>query len=114
MFLKGISLEFMLFLKPICPFLRTNLYLIRHAKGDRPNQATMFRNLTGIKQLDMMDTRRFQIINKWKIYKKAPDPSTAGQFFKQGTVAGNTFASDMKEGLTVAKVDPANAMTGPD
>ena len=96
-YLKGISLEFMLFLMPIVPFFKTNLYLIRHAKGDTPNQATFFKNYTGIKQLDMMDTRRYHIVKKWKIYKPGVNPTTAGAFMKQGMIAGNDMSEDKKD-----------------
>ena len=112
-FLKGISFEFMLFLMPIIPYFKTNLYLIRHAKGDRPTQATLYKNYTGIKQLDMMDTRRYHIMKKWKIRKGGTDPTTAGTFMKQGMIAGNDMSEQQKDTLNVVQVPAEGAMTGP-
>jgi hypothetical protein len=114
--LKGISFEFVLHIMPQIPYFRTKLSLIKHRRGDVPTYRTFYKQYSGTRMLDMMDTERFKIVKQWKFYKSNTHFATsAGGATKNDMIVGNQFSSNKWQPpeLQVVKVPLAEAMTGP-
>lgn len=112
--LKGISFEFILHIQPQIPYFRTKLSLIKHRKGDIPTYRTFYKQYTGNRMLDMMDTERYQIVKQWKFSKSNTSFATsAGAATKNDMIVGNQFSSNKWQPpeLHVVKVPEAEAMT---
>lgn len=62
---KGVSLEMMWSKELTVPRCDMNILLIKYAKGDHPTPYNIYKNYTGVKELDMFDNRRFKIVKKW-------------------------------------------------
>lgn len=105
-FCKGVSLDFMAHLLPQFPHALLKVKLIRHAKDDFPRAANVVKGYTGVRELDMFDTRRFNILKEWKFYLKQNQPTTAGAEVDvdgDGTV-GKDMNTDAYDGNKIAIV----------
>lgn len=97
---KGVSLDFMAHLLPQFPHALLKVKLLRFAKDDFPTKANVVKGYTGVRELDMFDTRRFNIMKEWKFYLKQSQPTTAGlqvDIDGEGTV-GNDMNADAYDG----------------
>lgn len=96
--IKGISLEFMTWLKPQLPFANLKVSLIKYAKGDAPDINSLYKRYTEVKPLDMMDTRRFKVLKQWKFFHRQSQPTTAGSEMASQMFTGNNMNSDAYDG----------------
>lgn len=115
--LKGISLEFILHIQPQIPYFKTKLSLIKHRRGDIPTYRTFYKQYTGNRMLDMMDTERYKIVKQWKFYKSNTQFATsAGAGTKNDMIVGNQFSANKWQPpeLKVVQVPLAEAMTAAD
>jgi hypothetical protein len=101
--IKGISLDFMTWLKPQIPHLKIRVSLIRYARDDLPNKDNMFKNYTQNKMLDMTDNRRFKTLKVWNFNHYQSHPSTAGKEENDEGITGNDMNTDAYDGPQVAQ-----------
>jgi hypothetical protein len=76
--LKGISLKMMIELNERFSDVTCRLLLIKSAKGDTPNRATMFRGLSGNKMLDSINYERYSVVAQKMFKLNAPNMSSDG------------------------------------
>ena len=103
---SGVSLKFMVWIKPQIPYVNLNCYLIKYPRGDPPTQDKLYKNYTGNKALDVMDTRRYRIVKKWKWFLPQVQPTTAGKEIygtAEGIVANDMNTEKMDGAYTVVK-----------
>lgn len=99
--IKGINFRFNLSLHASVPWMRTNLMLIKHRKGDYPSEFKIYKNYTSVKTLDMMDTQKYKILKKWPIYLSSTRPVPATDEVEitagpEGGVAGTEMDQEVE------------------
>lgn len=112
-FCKGVSLDFMAHLLPQFPHALLKVKLLRFAKGDFPTKANIVKGYTGVRELDMVDTRRFNILKQWKFYLRQNQPTTAGQEVDidgEGTI-GKDMNTDAYDGDKLLVLQDATGKT---
>lgn len=112
--IKGISLEFMTWLKPQLPHGGIKVSFIRFAKGDTPSISKLYKNYTAVKPLDMIDNRRFKIMKTWKFFHRQSQPSTAGSEMASQMFTGNNMNSDAYDGDKLEILQDLNGKTWAD
>jgi hypothetical protein len=91
-------MKFMVWIKLQIPYVNLRCYLIKYARGDNPDAAKLYKNYTQNKALDVMDTRRYRIVKKWKWHLRQVQLTTAGSEVigtKEGIVANNMNTEKM-------------------
>lgn len=108
--IKGIALEFMTWCKPQLPYLSLKVSLIRHARDDQPTKDNLYKNYTGNRMLDMMDTRRFKVLKTWNFYHKQSAPTTAGTQVVTDGITANDMNTDAYDGPKAILSDTVKTM----
>ena len=112
---SGVAFKFMVWLKPQMPYINLHCYVIRYAKGDFPTEATLYKNYTENRALDIMDTCRFKIMKKFKWYIPNTSPTTTGgeALTADGLVVQNwstTKVVDADNYKVIANINPKQYM----
>ena len=66
----------MVHLIKLIPHMNLSVKLIRYAKCDFPDASKLYKGYAGVKELDMLDTRRFRTLKSWNFYMKQVQPTS--------------------------------------
>lgn len=106
--LRGVSIKMMLELNERYSDVTFRIMVVKGAKGDTPNRATMFNGTSGNKMLDTFANERFTLISQKYVKLKAPNQGSWGinptllPYGAAGPLSGTVTANDGLQTLSRA------------
>lgn len=81
---RGVSIKMMLELNERFSDVTFRIFVVKSAKGDLPDRATLFNGLSGNKMLDTVNTERYTILASKYVHMKSPGQSQIGASTEPG------------------------------